>query len=315
MLGITQRLQQLSIKAGTSVDRVVGELGSQLSLDVSVLGRGGYGVCIGVTGRGDSSEASDCEDSWAIKLAATRGSRVHKGGSQFAEELNVASKFCRREGDTIITYRGLLPCISVQIGNMPALLMPQGMGSLKDMIWPQRSREFVADKVVLYDILNGVAKMHAMGFAHHDLKPENIITFMDEDDQMRCKICDFGWTCSQAPEMVQSWAATIEYRPIESIFAGNQIAKGSRATDDIWAVGCILYELMTLQELCTVPSSCTTHTHIDTDGRHRGVCICSALHICKLSVMIKCAPTLPPCCDSFVPCRQRGLSLLFSFPA
>src|ERR1017187_5762537 len=71
-------------------------------------------------------------------------------------------------------------------------------------------------------IADGVAAAHAKGIVHRDLKPRNIFVTADG----RIKILDFGLALAQAaPE--QARGETVDAR------------------SDLWAIGVILYELLT----------------------------------------------------------------------
>ena len=89
------------------------------------------------------------------------------------------------------------------------------------------------------EILNGLKHMHELRIVHRDLKPENILLL--ECGQV--KICDMGsskfideQTFKNTPYVVSRY-----YRAPELIFASNHYNEAI----DIWAVGCILFELIT----------------------------------------------------------------------
>ena len=88
------------------------------------------------------------------------------------------------------------------------------------------------------EILNGLSYMHEKRIVHRDLKPENILLMNGE-----VKICDFGsskfideQTFKNTPYVVSRY-----YRAPELILATNKYNEAI----DIWAVGCILFELLT----------------------------------------------------------------------
>ncbi|KAK4640143.1 serine/threonine protein kinase [Podospora bellae-mahoneyi] len=102
-------------------------------------------------------------------------------------------------------------------------------------------------------ILDAIAYMHSRGVIHRDLKPENVLL----DDQMHVKITDFG-TAKLLPD-------PREPRPPEDSNQGG-ISDGQKATSfvgtaeyvspelltdksagkpsDLWAFGCIIYQLL-----------------------------------------------------------------------
>lgn len=98
-------------------------------------------------------------------------------------------------------------------------------------------------------ILDAVEYMHSKGVIHRDLKPENILL----DYKMRIKITDFGTaklldSVSKTDEgdpvypddvRANSFVGTAEYVSPE-LLASKATGKGS----DIWAFGCIIYQLI-----------------------------------------------------------------------
>lgn len=99
-------------------------------------------------------------------------------------------------------------------------------------------------------LLDAVEFMHSRGVIHRDLKPENILL----DDKMRIKVTDFGTAKLMAFEVDQngkklmtfpkdfrasSFVGTAEYVSPE-LLADKYQGKGC----DIWAFGCIIYQLI-----------------------------------------------------------------------
>lgn len=88
------------------------------------------------------------------------------------------------------------------------------------------------------EILNGLKHMHELRIVHRDLKPENILI---KGGQV--KICDLGSSkfIDQTSFKNTPYVVSRYYRAPELIFASNRYNESI----DIWAVGCILFELMT----------------------------------------------------------------------
>lgn len=85
--------------------------------------------------------------------------------------------------------------------------------------------------------------MHENGFIHRDIKPENIL--LKSQDRL-LKIGDFGTTCHVSSGLPYTkYVATRWYRPPECV-----LTRGWYGTKfDIWAAGCVLYEMATLRPL------------------------------------------------------------------
>lgn len=114
-------------------------------------------------------------------------------------------------------------------------------------------------KPIMVDTLLGLEYMHHNHIIHRDIKPGNILIFMNNIEhvhdtltsikpfsRLTAKICDFGlskfYTLQepQTPRMVTSW-----YRAPE-------IAMGAINYDykvDVWALGCVIYEMVVGESL------------------------------------------------------------------
>ena len=102
-------------------------------------------------------------------------------------------------------------------------------------------------------ILDAIAYMHSRGVIHRDLKPENVLL----DDQMHIKITDFGTAKllldprdprppedssgldSSQEDRTASFVGTAEYVSPE-LLTDKAVGKPS----DMWAFGCIIYQLL-----------------------------------------------------------------------
>jgi serine/threonine-protein kinase len=98
----------------------------------------------------------------------------------------------------------------------------------------------------LCDVLSALAEAHRKGLIHGALKPENIIITPRSAGDERAHVCDFGMArlIKPAPQSALSpegvaWGAPAYMAPEQA--AGDSI--DSRA--DVYAVGAILYELLT----------------------------------------------------------------------
>ncbi|OHT13674.1 putative long flagella protein lf4 [Tritrichomonas foetus] len=93
--------------------------------------------------------------------------------------------------------------------------------------------------ILVYQILKGIAFVHSKNLFHRDIKPENC---MVDKKTMVLKLCDFGSTRSESnASPYTEYISTRWYRAPECILTSGSY--GSKV--DEWAVGCILYELMT----------------------------------------------------------------------
>ena len=103
----------------------------------------------------------------------------------------------------------------------------------------------VHKQFITYQILRSVRYLHAVQIIHRDLKPANILLNTD----CHAKLADFGLarslvTLSQEQEkrpVLTDYIATRWYRPPEIVMTSTYYTKAI----DMWAVGCILGEMLT----------------------------------------------------------------------
>jgi serine/threonine protein kinase len=91
-------------------------------------------------------------------------------------------------------------------------------------------------------ILEAVLYCHSKGIIHRDIKLENIL--FSNEERTKIKIIDFG--VSGLLKTEKSKSGTLRYMPPEVVNGSNL---NSLPYIDIWALGCILYELITGETL------------------------------------------------------------------
>lgn len=91
----------------------------------------------------------------------------------------------------------------------------------------------------IYQLLRGLKYMHSANVLHRDLKPSNILLNSNCD----LRICDFGLARGiheEGAEKLTEYVVTRWYRAPEIMLACREYTKAV----DLWAVGCILAELL-----------------------------------------------------------------------
>jgi eukaryotic-like serine/threonine-protein kinase len=105
-----------------------------------------------------------------------------------------------------------------------------------------------------------IAEAHALGIVHRDLKPHNLFLTSGVGGRPKVKVLDFGISKTTGAELALTRSTEIVGTP--SYMAPEQLrsAKDVDLRADIWAIGAVLYELLTGRlpfEAETLPQLCT----------------------------------------------------------
>ncbi len=144
----------------------------------------------------------------------------------------------------------VVPCEgvgSVAVGAylVPFYLMPIAEGTLRDHMPQTYDRTTVGNRLQTFlQAVVGVSYLHGLGIVHRDLKPENILIFPGNTP----RIADFG-IAHVAPGILNLSQLTL---PADRLMNRDYYAPEQRHGDatkvdhkaDIYALGCILYELI-----------------------------------------------------------------------
>ena len=128
------------------------------------------------------------------------------------------------------------------VKNQPYLVMDymQG-GSLRDRIGDEDCPLTIEEAVEIAERISEAlhtAHSHRPPIYHRDLKPENVL--FDEDDNV-C-VTDFGLALTEANGQRGDFSGTLPYQSPEQVRGE---ADWLDARNDVWAVGIILYEMLT----------------------------------------------------------------------
>ncbi|CAO3625604.1 unnamed protein product [Cunninghamella blakesleeana] len=119
---------------------------------------------------------------------------------------------------------------------------------LKERRENKKSINEIEIRLMLRQILGGLASIHDQGYVHRDLKPENLLVELNQHEptQLTIKLADFGLARelkSKAP--CTDYVSTRWYRAPEVLLKSSIYS----TPVDIWAAGAIMAELITLYPL------------------------------------------------------------------
>ena len=106
----------------------------------------------------------------------------------------------------------------------------------------ERKLLFAHRRWIAYQLLHGLAHVHACGTIHRDLNPANVLC----DENLSISICDFGMArCSgdqgAEDEAFSNYVTTRWYRAPELCGCFENVYDGKV---DVWSVGCIMAEMI-----------------------------------------------------------------------
>lgn len=150
----------------------------------------------------------------------------------------------------VLTHPNIVTLKEVVLGEDQRLMLVYELldKDLYKMIEEYRERKARIEedkiRILMYQLLKGVACIHKRGYFHRDLKPENLV--LKEDELL--KITDFGIikeTSSLAVGPFSDYIATRWYRAPEVVLRSTNYDSGI----DVWAIGCIMAEMYMLYPL------------------------------------------------------------------
>ncbi len=137
---------------------------------------------------------------------------------------------------TNLNHENVISCLeksTVKIEQVNYHLSVLEWGGIQNLRqWLMQSKTVSLDLIL--QLLNGLEYLHAKDIIHTDLKPENIL--ITEHPQKRTlKLIDYG---EQTRLQDGTFKITPEYAPPE-------YQSGPNIQTDIWALGCMIYEIFT----------------------------------------------------------------------
>jgi serine/threonine-protein kinase len=200
-----------------------------------VLGIGGMGVVV-------AAHHVQLDEKVAIKFLLPSMLRNQEVVSRFAREarsaVKIKSEHVARISD-VGTLENGAPYMIMEFlegGDLAAWVQRQGPLPF------QQAVDFILQACV------GAASAHGIGIVHRDLKPANLFCLRGNDGQFIIKVLDFGISkVSNASDSggAMTHTAAVMGSPYYMSPEQMQSAKEVDARTDIWALGIVLYELLT----------------------------------------------------------------------
>jgi serine/threonine protein kinase len=216
---------------------VQADVSSLLQPGSSLAGRFRIERFIAAGGMGEVHQARDLllDDLVAVKLLRQDLSRKPAAQSRFAEEIRLARR---------VTHRNVCRVFDVGIdGARVFFTMELHQGeTLASFLERRGPLDVGTAEPLVAQMLAGVAAAHAVEVVHADLKPSNILM---EDGGSRVVVTDFGMAkpCCTTPGCdcdQPHLLGTPAYMAPEQVTGGTLLE-----TTDVYAVGVILFEMMT----------------------------------------------------------------------
>jgi len=215
-----------------------------------VLGLGGMGVVVAAT-------HVTLEERVAIKFLLPQALSNGEAVARFLREARAAVRI-KSEHVARVTDVGQLET------GAPYMIMEYLDGADLGTIAGRRGAFSIEDAVeCVLQACEAIAEAHALGIVHRDLKPANLFLVTRADGTPSVKVLDFGISKvtgmgSSGADLSMTKTTTIMGSPLYMSPEQMASSRDVDARTDIWALGAILYELLT----GTVPFQADTITQL-----------------------------------------------------
>jgi serine/threonine-protein kinase len=245
-------------------------LGGKYQIE-KVLGVGGMGLVA-------AARHLQLDTKVALKFLLPAFSEDREAVMRFAREARAAVKITSEHVVRVLdvgTLDGGAPFMVMEFldgGDLAGWLAEKGPLSIEQTV------DFVLQTCI------ALADAHGLGIVHRDLKPSNLFCVRRSDGQYIIKVLDFGISRLTGPDVSMTTSAAVLGSPVYMSPEQMQSAKDADAQSDIWALGVIMYELLS--------------GHVPFDGA------------AATEVAVKVATQLPPSLRSSRPDLPGGLEAI-----
>ena len=201
-----------------------------------VLGQGGMGIVV-------AAQHLQLDERVAMKFMLRQAMRDPESVARFTREARAAVKI-KSEHVARVSDVGVLE------NGSPYMVMEYLDGAdLSD--WLKQHGQLPVEQAVdfVLQASEAIAEAHALGIVHRDLKPANLFVIRRPDGVLSVKVLDFGISkvtglSSSSPEFGMTKTSAVMGSPFYMSPEQMRTAKDVDARGDIWALGIILYELL-----------------------------------------------------------------------
>lgn len=198
-----------------------------------LLGQGGMGVVV-------AARHLQLQERVAVKLMLTDDSN-EEAAERFVREARAAARI---ESDHVAHVSD----VGVTADGRAYLVMEYLDGQDLSQLLTSRGRLPAAEAVdYLLQACEAIAEAHSLGIVHRDLKPSNLFLTRRRDRTPHVKVLDFGISKMGTPSMAQisiTNTAALMGSPLYMSPEQMTSTKDVDARSDIWALGVVLYELL-----------------------------------------------------------------------
>ena len=184
----------------------------------------------------------DAEMDVALKVVGVVGGQADGIRQAWAEEYKARRRVA--DGSHLLTLES--PQVQ-EIDGTTYVALPQELGEMTLRDWLNEARSDIAqhreEALRLFgEVCRGVEALHDNNLAHLDLKPENIILVQNGKDRLVAKVGDFGLARAAGGMQRREGVGTPKYMAPEQVRSARE--KDIGPWSDIYALGCILFELL-----------------------------------------------------------------------
>jgi len=202
------------------------------------IGRGGMGVVV-------AGFHLELDQPVAIKFLLAEWGLESEGAERFRREARIAAKIHSEHVARVFDV-GLLD------ERVPFMVMELLHGSDLERVLEQRGSLPVAEAVgFLLQAIDAVAEAHSLGIVHRDLKPTNLFLAQHADGSCLVKVLDFGISKSLGADrpgaVLLTRTAAFVGSPLYMSPEQMRSARDVDARTDVWALGALLYTMVTGQ--------------------------------------------------------------------